>query len=163
MEKIFGGTELRNGIEHIGRKRWEVFYGYGEEDGVGFQYRIVLGHRPTLSEVREMVLSRINRNVQERILSGMRYRGRIVWLSAENQRNIAMGYALAKGGDLDVLPTVKLGSDDDFELHTFGSAAEYIDFAKAVQSHVAQAIADGRAEKESVDWSAYSVVKEPEE
>ncbi len=162
MEKIFGGTELRNGIEHIGHKRWEVFYGYGEEDGVGYQYRVVVTHRPSLDEVKAMVLARINQNVQERILSGMRYRGRMVWLSAENQRNIAMGYALAKGGDLEELPTVKLGTDDDFELYTFEDVEEFVGFAKAVQEHIEASLNEGRAEKESVDWSAYSVVKEPE-
>jgi hypothetical protein len=153
---------LRNGIEHIGHKRWEVFYGYGEEDGVGYQYRVVVTHRPSLDEVKAMVLSRINQNVQERILSGMRYRGRMVWLSAENQRNIAMGYALAKGGDLEELPTVKLGTDDDFELYTFEDVEELVGFAKAVQEHIEDSLYEGRAEKDSVDWSAYSVVKEPE-
>lgn len=162
MEKIFGGTELRNGIEHIGHKRWEVFYGYGEEDGVGYQYRIVVTHRPSMDEVKAMVLERINQNVQERILCGLSYRDRMVWLSAENQRNIAMAYALAKGGDLEELPTLKLGTDDDFEFYTFEDIEEFIEFAKSVQAHVERCLNDGRTEKESVDWSAYSEVKEPE-
>lgn len=154
---------MRNGIEHIGRNRFEVFYGYGEEDGVGYQYRTVVGHLPSLAEVKSMVLARINQNVQERILNGLKYRGRMVWLSAENQRNIALDYALAKGGDLQEMPTVKLGCDDDFELYTFESAEEFVDFAKQVQAHVCQALADGRKEKEGVDWSAYFSVKELEE
>ena len=104
-----------------------------------------------------MVIGQVNANVQERILSGMTYRDKIVWLSAENQRNISLAYAMAKGGDIQTLPTLKLGSDDDYEMYTFQDVNEFVAFAIQVQEHIEACIAAGREEKELIDWTNYEL------
>ena len=155
MDKIYGATERNDRVQQIGRKRYEVFYGYVEEGDDAYQFRQTVEHKPTFEEVKEMILAQINANVQDNILQGMRYLDRIVWLSSENQRNIAFAYALAKGGDIRDLPTLKLGTDDDYLLHTFENAEEVIAFAVKVQSHIEQCVNEGRLEKDLIDWTRY--------
>lgn len=164
MEKIYGATERYDGIQQIGRRRWEIFYGYGTEGDTAYQYRQTLEHKPSHAEIKELILTQINTIVRERILTGLEYQERLVWLSAENQRNIAFAYALAKGGDLTTPPTLKLGTDNDYILYTFDNAEEVIAFAILVQEHIERCIEDGRQEKASVDWSCYEeIMKEAEE
>ena len=164
MKKIFAATGRQDGVQQIGRKRWEIFYGYGKDGDNEYNYRQTLEYKPTPEEVRQIILDQINANVQEEILQGMRWNGREVWLSAENQRNIAFAYALAKGGDLTTPPTLKLGTDNDYILYTFDNAEEVIAFAILVQEHIERCIEDGRQEKASVDWSCYEeIMKEAEE
>lgn len=150
MEKILGATERKDGIQQIGRKRWELFYGFGMNGDTGYNYRQTLEYKPTPHEVKQIILNQINANVQEDILQGMTWNGRVVWLSAENQRNIVLA------ASLKATITLKLGTDEDFELHTF-DADEVQTFAKAVQEHIEQAIANGRMAKSEIDWSVYGI------
>lgn len=156
MEKIYGAEKRCDGIKQIGRRRWKVFFGFGEDDMGTYVYCHVFDYKPSFDEVKEMILGQINANVQEQILSGFRYRDKIVWLSAENQRNIALAYAMAKGGDIQTLPTLKLGSDDDYEMYTFQNVNEFVLFAVHVQMHIEDSIAAGREEKGLVDWTNYA-------
>lgn len=157
MNKNYGVQSRNDGIQQIGRRRWEVFFGFGEDETGTYNYRQIVEYKPSLDEVKDMILGQINASVQEQILSGFLYRDRVVWLSAENQRNIALAYAMAKGGDIQTLPTLKLGSDDDYELYTFQDVNELVAFAVQVQEHIEGCIAAGRTEKESVDWTKYVV------
>lgn len=150
MEKILGATERKDGIQRIGRKRWEIFYGYGIDGGMGYNYRLTLEYKPTADEVKQIILNQINANVQEEILQGMSWNGREVWLSAENQRNIVLA------ASIKAPITLKLGTDEDYELHTF-DADEVQAFAAAVQEHIERAIASGRRAKSEIDWSAYRI------
>jgi len=149
MKKIFAATGRQDGVQQIGRKRWEIFYGYGKDGDNEYNYRQTLEYKPTPEEVRQIILDQINANVQEEILQGMRWNGREVWLSAENQRNIVLA------ASLNASITLKLGTDEDYELHTF-DADEVETFAKVVQEHIESAIAKGRREKSEIDWSVYS-------
>lgn len=149
MKKIFAATGRQDGVQQIGRKRWEIFYGYGKDGDNEYNYRQTLEYKPTPEEVRQIILDQINANVQEEILQGMRWNGREVWLSAENQRNIVLA------ASLNASITLKLGTDEDYELHTF-AADEVETFAKSVQEHIESAIAKGRREKSEIDWSVYS-------
>ena len=154
MKKI-GASERRDGITQIGRRRWEICYGYVEEDGQGFVFVEEVEHIPSESEVKKMILDQINENVKEAILHGMRYKGRTVWLSAENQRDISFAYTNAIGNKDGTLPTMKLGTDDDYIMYQFADADEVVSFALSVHEHLCLCLANGREEKENVDWSKY--------
>ena len=157
MEKIYGATERYDGIQQIGRRRWELFYGFGKEGEETYQWRQTIEYKPTLQEIKDIITNLINTETQRKILEGMQYRGKIVWLSPENQRNIAFAYALAKGGDIDTMPTLKLGTDEDYEMYQFREAEEIIAFAKEVEAHIGKCISDGRQEREAIDWSKYTL------
>ncbi len=148
MKKIYSSTGRQDGIQQIGRNRWEIFYGYGKDGDNGYNYRQTLEYKPTPEEVRQIILDQINDNVQKEILQGMTLNGRVVWLSAENQRNIVLAASIKAS------LTLKLGTDEDYELHTFG-VDEVQSFAAAVQEHIENAIAKGRREKSEIDWTVY--------
>lgn len=150
MEKI-------NGIQQIGLRRYEIFYDFSPESESEYQLRKVVEHKPTIEEAKQIVIGHINTVVQEKILQKLTYQGYMVWLSAENQRNITFAYAMAKGGDLTVLPTIKLGSDEDFIYYTFSSAEEVITFATMVQEHIEDCLQEGRGKKDEIDWNDYVI------
>ena len=68
MEKIYGASERRDGIQQIGRKRWEVFYGFGMDGGTGYNYRQTLEYKPTIEEVKEIITTQISQNTQMAII-----------------------------------------------------------------------------------------------
>ena len=150
MEKIYGAVGRCDGIQQVGRRSWEIFYGYGEDDGVGWNYRLTLEHKPTIDEVRQIILGQINSNVQEEILSGLNWENKTVWLSAENQRNIVFA------ASVKAPITLKLGTDNDYVFHTF-DGDELEDFAVTVQAHIEHAIAKGRVVKSAIDWDLYLI------
>lgn len=158
MYKFYGASGRQDGVRRTGLHEWSLYYGYGEDGCGSYCWRALLTHAPSEREIRELVDGAINTRVQERILSGMRYRGRIVWLSAENQRNLAFATALARGGGIGALPTLKLGgTDEDCVLYTFADADEVAAFGAQVQAHIEGCIAAGRAEKAAVDWTAFQL------
>ena len=155
MEKIFGATAQQNGLVHVGRKNWTLFFGYGEKDGNGYNYRHVFDHKPTEDEVKQVVKDAINAETEERILSGMTYDGAMVWLSSENQRNYTM---LKMNGAVPV--TVKLGTDGEPVYRTLETQEALEDFCGKCASHVQSALEDGWKEWQSVDWSEYGIEEE---
>ena len=58
----------------------------GEQTGVTF-VETEFPYKPTLQEVREFVLGVINQRITDRIVGGMTWQGKPVWLSIENQLN----------------------------------------------------------------------------
>ena len=155
MQKVYGTTGRTDALRKIGQREWCVYYGQGEDEHGAYGWKRVFDHAPSSEEVEVAVCDAINKEVAERILHGMRYRGRMVWLSAENQRNIAFAAALARGGGLGSLPTLKLGTDEDFELYTLADADEVAAFAAQVQAHIERCIAWGREEKAQINYSDY--------
>ena len=47
-----------------------LIYGYGEEDGQGFDYRHVFDHKPTKEELKKVIEAHINTLTDQKILSG---------------------------------------------------------------------------------------------
>lgn len=112
MEKIYGASERRDGIQQIGRKRWEVFYGFGMDGGTGYNYRQTLDYKPTVSEVKQLIIDTINANTDEKILNGFVWKGIHVYLSSENQNNFKAAFDLNMQMGGAMLPIkFKLGED----------------------------------------------------
>ena len=55
MEKIYGAENRCDGIKQIGRRRWKVFFGFGEDDMGTYVHCHVFDYRPSLEEVKEML------------------------------------------------------------------------------------------------------------
>ena len=69
-----------------------LFYGFGKDDEAserGWEYRHTFDHSPTLSEVKELIISTINTATQEKIVNGFIWNEKPIYLSAENQLNFA--------------------------------------------------------------------------
>ena len=86
MEKIYGTDKAQNGLIQVGRK-WIVFYGlYQDPDtGSNYEYRYTFKEKPTLAQVKEVIINQINADIDRKILCGFVWRDMPVWLSAENR------------------------------------------------------------------------------
>ena len=167
MKKCYGAIERFDGIQKIGIRRHEVFYGFGEDEQGCWQYRGVVEHRPTLDEVKDMILKAINADVDETILSGFvwtagddtQYK---VWLSMENQQNYKAIYDLAvQMNGQGVLPvTFKFGTVEEPTYHTFETLEELQGFYIQAIQFIQATYQRGWQEKDSIDWSDYEHVVE---
>lgn len=156
MEKRYGATERHDRLMQIGRNTWELIYGYGTDGENGWTWRERYSRKPTLEEIKATIIAQINANTDERILSGMTWRGAAVWLSTENQFNYKAAYDLAVQTAGATLPvTFKLGTDDEPQYHTFESLDELQEFYTAALAHVQKSLSDGWTEKDGMDWSVY--------
>lgn len=151
-----------DGIQQTGRRRWEIFYGYGEEalDGEtrGYNWRLTVEHKPTMNEIRELIINQINANTDEKILTGYEYDGKQVWLSTENQFNYKAAYDLAVQTEGKSLPfTIKVGATEQPEYLTFETADDFAKFYLGGLEYVQKCLAEGWAEKDGIDWTKYEI------
>ena len=112
----------------------------------------------TLDIVKTAILGDINHRTDEKILSGLVWQDKPVWLSQENQFNFKAAYDLAVQTQGATLPvTFKLGEHEDGTpvYHTFETMEDSTDFYTSAVNHIHQSVADGWLEKDGIDWSPY--------
>ena len=69
-------------------------------------------HRPTIDEIKSLIIGWYNAQIDNAIISGMTYNGVKVWLSSENQFNYKAAYDLAVQTEGKTLPVVfKFGTE----------------------------------------------------
>lgn len=159
MRKIHGGGDLPL-IECINPRKgtYAVRWNRQDDGDNGYAYmEEVIDHKPTLAEVKDMVLGWIDGQINMRIVSGFVWQDIHVWLSVENQRNFAEAQRKADH-DAEVLPlTFKIGENQNKEpiYHTFTEVAELDDFYDKAFKYINQCLVEGWQRKDSVDWSEY--------
>lgn len=155
MDKRYGSAIRQDSLDHTGRRRWELFYGFGKDDPeaeTGYNYHEVFDHQPTAEEVKATIIAQINANTDEKILSGYSYQGMQVWLSSENQFNYKAAYDLAVQTGGETLPTTfKFGTDAEPQYYTFETLEELGSFVKGIFAHINEALQAGWQEKDSLD------------
>ena len=158
MMKIYGATAAQNGITKIGRNTYELIYGYGEDEMGGYNLRYIYDHKPTSGEILQNILGVIDAQAQKDIESGMTYKGAVVWLSAENQRNY-LSAALRVQNNIDgALPvTVKLGTDESPVYVQFDTAADYLDFFGSYTNHIKEVLMKAWEEKKAINMDDYKI------
>ena len=89
MDKIYGASIRQDGLQKVGRNRWDLFYGFGkdEDNEMGYNWRTSFDHQPTIEEVKETITAQISTNTQKAIIEGYKWKEHLVWLSSENQAN----------------------------------------------------------------------------
>ena len=141
-----------------------ISYGFKPVEGTDMaEWREVVIYRKqasqlTLADVKDAIIQDINHRTDEKILSGMVWKDKPVWLSTENQFNFKAAYDLAVQTQGATLPvTFKLGEAEDgtHVYHTFSTMEDSTDFYTAAVNHIHNAVADGWLEKDGVDWSPY--------
>ena len=109
-----------------------------------------------LYELKEHILSTINKEIDEKILSGFVWKDMPVWLSSENQFNYKAAYDLAVMSQGKTLPTVfKFGTTDNPVYYTFETLEDISDFYVSAMAYINKTLADGWKEKDSIDWGAF--------
>lgn len=160
MEKIFGATERHDQLLVFGTERAVLIYGYGEDDGQGYDYRHTFDHKPTEQEIRDVIIAQINANTDAKILTGFVWQGKKVWLSTENEFNFKAAYDLAVQTGGATLPVkFKLGEDGNGNpvYHTFTELSEFTDFYTKAIAFVNTTLNEGWAEKDSIDMTKFGL------
>ena len=145
MEKVFGAEQRHDSLIEHGTKKTVLIYGYGEEDGQGFDYRHTFDHIPTKEEVLEVIHSQMDAETDQKILSGCVWNGKNVWLSAENQRNFSEAQRAAMITNGAKLPiTFKIGqSNGEPVYHQFQTVEELTEFYLYVVDYIQNCIGYG--------------------
>ena len=125
------------------------------ESNVGTWAEHVFRNKPSLSQVKDFILTEINKRTDRLILSGFVWKGVPVWLSMENQLNYKTAYDLAVQTNGQVLPTFKFGTTESPVYYKFESLEDLKDFYISAMSYVTDTLATGWQEKDKIDWTVY--------
>ena len=145
MEKIYGTKKRQDCLVRTGRSKWILFYGLGKDEENsenGWEYRHTFDHKPTLSEVKELVVSAINTATEEKIINGFVWNGKAVYLSPENQLNFS---AIERSEKIPYPLILKINEQEDGTpiYHTFENADDFIAFSQAACAYVIKTVQEG--------------------
>ena len=160
MEKTFGAQERHDQLIVYGKGQKAVLiYGYGEEDGQGYDWRHVFTHRPTKQEVLQTITDHIDSLTDQKILSGFIWEDndgieRKVWLNDENQRNFSEAHRIAVmlGAKKYEPATFKISEDENknAKYRTFETLSDLNDFYLSAFAYIKQTLDEGWIEKDAV-------------
>ena len=157
--KIYGGetTPLAQCINPI-LDKWMILWAMGYENGYFTFMAEEIDHKPTLQEIKDIVLGWYNADIDNRILSGFVWRDIPVWLSMENQFNYKAAFDIAILSRGEILPTFKFGTTESPVYYKFESFEDLKDFYLKAMTHVTQTLSEGWQAKDIIDWDAYSAI-----
>lgn len=148
-------------------RRWKLHFGLEpyyevDEDGnktetnLGTWTEMWLSGKPSIEQVKGIILNSMNKDIDQKILSGFIWKDMSVWLSSENQFNYKAAYDLAVMSQGQSLPvTFKFGSTDSPVYYTFESLEDISDFYVSAMTYINTCLAEGWKKKDSIDWSVY--------
>lgn len=143
--------EVYNAVKGQWRLRWR---GLPQGEWV----ECITDCKPTLGCIKRYILEWHNQQINKEILSGHRWRGMLVWLSAENQQNYKASFDLAMqfGGQGGTLPLVyKFGEELEPVYHQFNDLEELKEFYLSTVVYVKDVLANGWERKDDIDWTPY--------
>lgn len=154
-------------MSQLASGRWKIHFGftpYYEEDEDGNKVETQLGtwtealvpFKPSLEQLKKLVLDAINKEVDEKILSGFVWKDMPIWLSTENQFNYKAAYDLAVMSQGQSLPvTFKFGTTESPVYYTFETLDDISDFYISAMAYINTTLAEGWKLKDGIDWSVY--------
>lgn len=145
------------------RTRTVISYGLEIGNPLSTWHEVAINKRdfgtPSLEAVKRAIFADINARTSQRIIGGMVWKDKPVWLSRDNQANWQADYEQARELGESAFPMkTKLGEDGEGNpvYHTFNSFNSLNDFHKAYMQHRQQCLQDGWRQKDSIDWSQYA-------
>ena len=113
-------------------------------------------HIASLSEIKSVITHYYNEKIDEKIISGLVWKGMNVWLSSENQFNYKVAYDLAVQTNGASLPmTFKFGSNEDVVYYEFKTLEDLADFYMSSINHIQATLQEGWILKDSINWELY--------
>lgn len=168
--KIQGNKQNYSAVRED-RNRYIVNYGLQEmEDGINATWFEIVFYKkqgkPTFQMAKDAILEDINSQTDYKILTGLVWNDKPVWLSTENQFNFSEGERKAKDNPSRLPITYKIGQDADGNpvYHTFTTVEEITGFYDTCFAYINQCLNEGWQRKDSIDWEPYKeYFPEPEE
>lgn len=121
--------------------------------------------KPTIEQVKKAVLEDINKQTDEKILTGFVWDDMPVYLSDENQRNFSEAQRIAMIMPDAILPvTFKLGeqADETPIYYEFTTSEELTGFYLQAVAFINQTLAEGWQRKDGIDWAPYEAALNPQ-
>lgn len=153
-----GADQRQDQLLRISDKKYLLIWGYFTDGEQGYNWRKYYGHKPSVAELREDIHTLIDKQTDEKILTGCKWNDISVYLSEENQRNFKAAYDLAVQLSGQTLPLkFKLGedADGDAQYYTFEDMDTFTSFYTTCISHIQTCLTEGWTEKDGIDWSKY--------
>lgn len=160
-------------LERMKSGRYKVNFGFEpyydvDEEGnkketeLGTWTEGILPFKPSINQLKSYILDALNKEIDQKILSGMVWKDMSIWLSSENQFNYKAAYDLAVMSQGKSLPVVfKFGSTDNPAYYQFETLEDISDFYLSAMAHVNKCLDEGWKKKDSIDWSVYeNILKE---
>ena len=136
--------------------KWLVLWDkQNEGDSFSYQSKVFSG-KPTIAEVKEVILEWYNKKIDKDILSGFIWKNMPIWLSMENQFNYKAAYDIAVQSNGKILPTFKFGPTDNPTYYKFEDMEDLQDFYLEAMTYVNETLAEGWLEKDAINWEEYS-------
>lgn len=154
-------------LSKLASGRWKIHFGfepYYEVDEEGNKSETQLGtwtealvpFKPSLEQLKKLILDAINKEVDEKILSGFVWKDMPVWLSTENQFNYKAAYDLAVMSSGQSLPVMfKFGTTENPVYYHFSTLEDISDFYVSAMAYINTTLAEGWQKKDAIDWSVY--------
>lgn len=110
--------------------------------------------KPSFEQAKAAIIADINERITNKIVGGMTFEDKPVWLSIENQINFSQATAPTR---------LKIGEEADGTpvYHEFDTKASLKAFVDACLAWKNECLDAGRAEKEGIDWTPYEVALKP--
>lgn len=150
-----GAERRQDSLTRLSATNYLLIFGYGEEDGQGYNWRKYYDHKPTSAELKEDIVKLIDSATDKTILTGFKWQGNNVYLSTENQMNFKAAYDLAVQTGGQTLPIkFKLGEDAEGSAvyHVFSELEEFADFYTKAVAFVVSCLNEGWEEKDGIDY-----------
>lgn len=142
---------------------FEPFYDYDEdgnkiETNVGTWTKHTFMTKRSHSQIKDFILSEMNKRIDEKIVSGFTWNEMPVWLSTENQFNYKAAYDLAiQTGGANLPLVFKFGSTEEPVYHEFTTVEELADFYAKAMQYINTCLAEGWARKDAINWDDYKL------
>ncbi|WP_286532973.1 hypothetical protein [Duncaniella freteri] len=160
MEKRYGAAGPQNGLYKAGKNKWDIFYGFGKdtddaEHGYNWYHRF--DHRPSLSEIKEMIVATIKEESEYRLKYGIKWNGFTVEYSETLKTDLIGIIVGLQGGIMSFPQKINLGSNPDGTPNTyvFNDIVELGSLAGMVGNH--------RSVCSDEEWEAINALGEMEE
>ena len=154
-------------LSKLASGRWKLHFGFEpfyevDEEGnktetlLGTWTETIIPFKPSLEQLKKLILDAINKDVDEKILSGFVWKDMPVWLSTENQFNYKAAYDLAVMSSGQSLPVMfKFGTTENPVYYHFSTLEDISDFYVSAMTYINTTLAEGWQKKDAIDWSVY--------
>ena len=154
-------------LSKLASGRWKLHFGFEpfyevDEEGnktetqLGTWTETIIPFKPSLEQLKKLILDAINKEVDEKILSGFVSKDMPVWLSTENQFNYKAAYDLAVMSSGQSLPVMfKFGTTENPVYYHFSTLEDISDFYVSAMTYINTTLAEGWQKKDAIDWSVY--------
>lgn len=157
MKIVHGSSDLPL-MEQVNKQGcWALRWNRQQDGDNGYAYcEEILNQKPTLTEVKDIILDWVNSETDNTILCGYVWHDMPVWLSTENQFNYKAAYDLAIQTNGESLPvTFKFGTTEEPVYYEFSTKDELNDFYSGAMSFINNTLYDGWQRKDSMSFDEY--------